>query len=84
MSFGITGVMANLKVPLLTENIQMDRHVLTLYLNLNRKQADLDHPTDIYTERKSQLVAIARVPIHHKFGDVPIPHPLPGKYTEKY
>jgi len=58
-----------LEVPLLAEDIRMERHVLSLHLKLHGDWTDLDYLADIESDRKRNLVtALVGVPVYEHVG----------------
>src|ERR1700675_1666945 len=54
-----------LQIPLLSEDVGMNRHVLTLYSELHGKGTYLDHFAELQADGKRDLVAaLGRVPVH--------------------
>src|SRR5271156_5419883 len=53
----------DLDIPSLAEDRGINRHVLSLDLNLDRQGPELLHLRHVQSNRKSDLVAVARVPI---------------------
>jgi hypothetical protein len=62
----------------------MNRYVLTLDLEFYWQRANLDHLTDIETDRKRNLVAaLVNVPVHEHAGRNPDSPPISGQVNEK-